>query len=143
MNNGSTAMGGSNTFQRTFTVMVTPVNQPPTLDPIGNLTFVEGTGTATATATLSNTALGTVGAITVTSAGAGYLSAPAVTLVGGGGLGNGFVPATAVANLTNGQITGITDHQSRHGLHLGPDRRDRRPPTIGTVSPDGHHPRAR
>src|SRR5271168_5375116 len=78
MNNGSTAGGGSNTFQRTFTVMVTPVNQPPTLDPIGNMTFVEGTGTATATATLSNTALGTVGAITVNSPGAGYLSAPAV-----------------------------------------------------------------
>ncbi len=36
MDNGGTANGGINTFSQTFTVTVTPVNQPPTLNAIAN-----------------------------------------------------------------------------------------------------------
>ena len=36
MNSGGTANGGVNTLTRTFTVTVTPVNQAPTLNPIGD-----------------------------------------------------------------------------------------------------------
>src|SRR5262249_11949703 len=44
-----------------------------------------------------------VSAITLTSGGAGYFTAPTVTLVGGGGSG-----ATAVATVANGTVTGVT-----------------------------------
>ena len=36
MDNGGTANGGQNTVSQTFMVTVTPVNQPPTLDPLKN-----------------------------------------------------------------------------------------------------------
>ena len=127
MNNGSTTGGGLNTFQRTFTVVVTPVNQPPTLDSIGNRTFVEGTGTAAATAAI--TSGGLVSGFTIASGGAGYLSAPTVTLVGGGAT----TPATAFANLTNGVVTGITISNPGMGYTTAPTVVIGPPPTIGTV----------
>ena len=34
LDNGGTASGGKNTFSETFSITVTPVNQPPTLNPI-------------------------------------------------------------------------------------------------------------
>src|SRR5262249_9543761 len=39
--NGGTANGGVNTFTPRFTVTVTPVNQPPTLHPVGDVTIFE------------------------------------------------------------------------------------------------------
>ena len=105
---------------------VTQVNQPPTLDSIGNVTFIEGTGTATATATLSG---GTVGRFTITNGGAGYLSAPSVTLIGGGAT----IPATAFANLTNGVVTGITISNPGTGYTTAPTVLIGPPPTIGTI----------
>ena len=44
MDNGSTAGGGVNTVQRTFTVTVNPVNQPPTIGPLNNLVTPENSG---------------------------------------------------------------------------------------------------
>ena len=43
--NGGTAGGGVNTFSQTFNVVVNPVNQPPTLDPIAAVTVAENTTT--------------------------------------------------------------------------------------------------
>ena len=46
--NGGTANGGNDTSAtNTFTITVTPVNQPPTLNPIGNLTISEASGLQT------------------------------------------------------------------------------------------------
>jgi len=39
--NGGTANGGSDTFTRTFTVTITPVNDAPVFDPVANLTVLE------------------------------------------------------------------------------------------------------
>ena len=39
--NGGTANGGINTTQATFTVVVNPVNQQPTINPINNVTIVQ------------------------------------------------------------------------------------------------------
>ena len=114
---------------QTFTVVVNPVNQAPTLNPIPNpaalaenagpqtipltgisigpgdsgqtiTSIVATVNTANATATLSG---GTVGSIAVNYGGAGYTSAPVVTLTGGGFT----TPATATAVLTNGVVTAI------------------------------------
>ena len=75
MDNGGVANGGVNTFKQTFTVTVSPVNQPPTLNPITpnlilpvspglqtvNLTGLSdgngGTETIVVTASSDNTAL--------------------------------------------------------------------------------------
>ena len=57
---------------------------------------------ATATATLNG---GSVGTITPTYGGSGYINPPQVLLVGGG---NFTTPATASAVLTNGAVTGFT-----------------------------------
>jgi len=49
-----------------------------------------------------------------------------VTISGGGGTG-----ATATAVVTNGVVSAIMRQQSRHGLHLDTDGRDRpRPPAV-------------
>ena len=45
--NGGTANGGINTFSQTFTVTVTPVNQPPTINAIAPVTILENSGTQT------------------------------------------------------------------------------------------------
>ena len=47
MDNGGTAGGGVNTFQRTFTVTVNPVNQVPTIAPLNNVVYLENSGTQT------------------------------------------------------------------------------------------------
>ena len=47
MDNGGTANGGIDTFAQTFTVIVTAVNQPPTINPIAPLTILENAGTQT------------------------------------------------------------------------------------------------
>ena len=44
MDNSSTAGGGVNTFQRTFTVTVNPINQPPTINPLNNVVIPENSG---------------------------------------------------------------------------------------------------
>ena len=46
MDNGGTANSGVNTFQRTFTVTVNPVNQPPTIGPLNNVVIQENSGAA-------------------------------------------------------------------------------------------------
>ena len=68
-------------FQQTFTVTVTGVNQPPTIDSLSDITILENAGLATATATIAG---GAVNTITVTNGGFGYTTAPVVTLTGGG-----------------------------------------------------------
>src|SRR5207248_2366487 len=45
--NGGTANGGIDSVTNTFTITVTPVNDTPTLDPIGNLTVLEDPGPQT------------------------------------------------------------------------------------------------
>jgi hypothetical protein len=45
--NGGTANGGVDSVTNTFTVTVNPVNDPPTLNPIGNLTINENAGQQT------------------------------------------------------------------------------------------------
>ena len=44
---GGTANGGINTAQATFTVVVNPVNQQPTINPINNVTIVQNSGPQT------------------------------------------------------------------------------------------------
>ena len=51
MDNGGTANGGVNSFSRTFTATVTPVNHAPTLSQIGDLTVAENTTTTPTTPT--------------------------------------------------------------------------------------------
>jgi hypothetical protein len=76
-----------------------------TIAPVGTTalaTAAQGT-TATATAAAGNLDSGALtGTATITSAGSGYSSVPAITVSGGGGNGG-----TAVATVTNGQITSI------------------------------------
>ena len=76
-----------------------------TIDPVGSTalaTAAQGT-TATATAAAGNLDGGALtGTATITAAGSGYSSAPAITVSGGGGNGG-----SAVATVTNGQITSI------------------------------------
>ena len=76
-----------------------------TIDPVGSTalaTAAQGT-TATATAAAGNLDGGALtGTATITAAGSGYSSVPAITVSGGGGNGG-----TAVATVTNGQITSI------------------------------------
>ena len=55
---------GVNSFQQTFTVTVTGVNQPPTIDTLSDVTILENAGLATATATIAG---GVVNSITVTT----------------------------------------------------------------------------
>ena len=45
--NGSTANGGITTFSQSFTVTVTAVNQPPTINAIAPVTILENSGTQT------------------------------------------------------------------------------------------------
>ena len=45
--NGGTANGGINVFSQTFTVVVTAVNQPPTITSIAPITILENSGTQT------------------------------------------------------------------------------------------------
>ena len=42
--NGGTTNGGVNTATATFTVVVNPVNQQPTINPINNVTIVQNSG---------------------------------------------------------------------------------------------------
>ena len=76
-----------------------------TIAPVGTTalaTAAQGT-TATATAAAGNLDGGALtGTATITAAGSGYSSAPAITVSGGGGNGG-----SAVATVTNGQITSI------------------------------------
>ena len=134
MDNGGVANGGVNTFSRNFTVTVSPVNQPPTLNPItpnplvlgvtpgmqtipltglsdgngGTETIVVSATVNTASATATLNGDGTLGSITVNYGGAGYTGVPNVHFIGGGS-GPGFVPAAGIAALnSNGVVTGIT-----------------------------------
>ena len=99
--NGGTVGGGLNSVQQSFIVAVSAVNQPPTINPLGNLTILENAGLATASATIIN---GSVSAITVTTSGSGFTTAPVVTIAAPAS----GTTATATANLTNGVVTGFT-----------------------------------
>ena len=43
---GGTSSGGSASTQRSFTIQVSPVNDPPTLNPIGDIALPESTALA-------------------------------------------------------------------------------------------------
>src|SRR5213079_2270283 len=45
--NGGTANGGVDSVTNTFSVTVNPINDPPTLNPIGNVTITENAGQQT------------------------------------------------------------------------------------------------
>ncbi|MFT9016578.1 MAG: DUF3383 family protein [Acetobacter sp.] len=67
---------------------------------------------ATATATLS---AGSIGALTVTAPGTGYVSAPVVTFAGGGGTG-----AAATATVAGGVVTGLSVTDGGSGYTTAP-----------------------
>ena len=83
-----------------------------TSDPT-TVTITGGGGTgATARATVGDVVNGGVTAMTVTSGGAGYTTAPTVTITGGDGAG-----ATATATITGGAVTSITVTSSGSGYN--------------------------
>ena len=113
--NGPTGGANVNSFSQAFTVTVTPVNQPPTLNQIGSpITLLENAGQAKAgTVTINSNGSLT---IPVANGGSGYTSAPTVTLTGGtfttaasatAELGSGATAGTVVAIIVNGG-TGYT-----------------------------------
>ena len=138
-NNGPTGGANVNSFSQAFTVTVTPVNQPPTLNQIGSpITLLENAGEAKAgTVTINSSGSLT---IPVASGGSGYTSAPTVTLTGGT-----FTTAATRhggARQRRDRRHGRRDHrQRRDGLHRGPDRHDR--PAAADDQPERYHRRAR
>ena len=142
------SLGGSGYASGTVTtITVTNGGSGYTSVPTVTITPTDGNGSgATATAVLIN---GVITAINITNAGSGYTSAPTVMINGGGGTGatataqigalptvtllgggssTGFVPATAVAIVTNGVVTGITITSPGSGYAT--------PPTVLIASPN-------
>lgn len=87
------------------------------------VSFTGGGGGSGAAATVTLTP-GAVTAITMTSFGGGYITAPGVTITGGGGSG-----AAATANVSNGLVTGITVTSPGSGYIS--------PPTVTLDAPPG------
>ena len=58
---GGTAAGGMNSFQRMFTVVVSGVNQPPTIDPLSDIFILENAGQQTINLTGISAGLGDTG----------------------------------------------------------------------------------
>lgn len=86
--NGGTANGGNDTFSRTFTITVNPVNDPPTLTAIANLTINEDA--ALQTVNLSGITIGpnsgvtdespqVIASVTATSSNTALIPNPTVT----------------------------------------------------------------
>ena len=120
MDNGGVANGGVNTFSQTFTVTVSPVNQPPTLNPITpnplvlpvspgmqtvNLTGLGdgngGTETIVVTASSSNPAL-------IPNTGPGAIAVTYTSPNPAGTLSTGTVTFTPVAGQTGTAVITVT-----------------------------------
>ena len=110
--NGGTANGGKNTFSETFSITVTPVNQPPTLNPISPNPLVLPLSPGPQTVSLTGISDGsnnppTSLTITATS------SNPAV-------IPNPIVTATATATLSSGTVGTINVTNGGSGYTFAP-----------------------
>ena len=99
----------NNIVTRTFTVTVNPVNQPPTLNPINNLTLNENAGQQTVN--LSGITSGAANenqtlAVTATSGNTGLIPAPTVNYTSANT--NGSLTFTPVANANGSAIITVT-----------------------------------
>jgi len=97
--NGGTANGGVDTTTRTFTVVVTPINHVPTIDPIGNQTALENAGQQSVGLTGISDGVGDTGqTITVTATSDNTAVVPNPTIVYTSPNATGTLNYTPVAN---------------------------------------------
>ena len=141
-NNGPTGGVNVNSFSQTFTVTVTPVNQPPTIDNIPNQTAILENDTIPQEVDLTGIGpgLGDTGQLLnvfATSSNAALIANPAVTYPTGstGGVSTGELFYTAAPNMSGtatitvvvtdngGTANGGVNHDHHH-LH-GDGRSDR------------------
>ncbi len=100
MDNGGTANGGVNTFSRTFTVTVNPVNDAPTLDPIATVTVSEDASPQTVDLTGITAGPNESQVLTVTASSNNPALIPNPTITYTSPAANGSLTFTPVANQT-------------------------------------------
>src|SRR5262249_28608882 len=121
--NGGTANGGVDSVTNTFDVTVNPVNDPPTLNPINDLTLTEGAGLQTVN--LSGISVGPANeagqsiTITATSSNPSLFSNPAVTYSSPNATGS--LTFTPTAHVLGTSIVSVVVHDSGGTLNGGID----------------------
>jgi sugar lactone lactonase YvrE len=127
VDDGGTAMGGIDTFTRTFTIAVAPVNDPPTFDPIAGVGVLTGAAPPTVTRILAGVSPGPADeagqAVTFSATSSDPSVVPDPTITGTGATrtlaftpvpdAEGAVTITVVANDDGGTANGGADRLTR------------------------------
>ena len=111
--NGGTANGGINTFSQVFTVVVTAVNQQPTINTVPSVSILENSGTQTVGLSAISPGLGDTGqtlTIAATSSNPNLIPNPAITYTNPSK--TGVLTYTPTAFLSGSAVITITEMDS-------------------------------
>ena len=119
---GGTANGGINTAQATFTVVVNPVNQQPTINPINNVTIVQNAGPQTINFSGVTAGPGDIGqslTVTATSSNPSLIPNPSVSYTSASTTGSlSFTPVFGASGTAMITVT-VTDSGATGTTALG------------------------
>ena len=139
MDNGGTASGGMNTTTRTFSVVVTPVNQPPTLDPIANpVPIAENSGVQTVALTGISAGAGESQALTVTASSSNTALIPTPMIIYNSPNASGTLLFTPAANQSGTAL--ITVVVTDAGSNVAPNVNNFSRTFLVTVTPINQAP---